>query len=90
MNCLFVLEATGCIKKLYQIIHSLLYYSCVPQKATIQIQIRGLIRTTYCGALKFIIAFELRMRKNTQFYTHGTSREASNQYETASFEIQIE
>ena len=37
----------------------------VPQKATIQIQISALIQTTYCGALKFIIAFERRMRKNS-------------------------
>ncbi len=47
---------------------------CVPEKAIpcIQIQISALIQTTYCSALKFIIAFELQMRKNKQFYTHGT------------------
>ena len=45
----------------------------VPKKATIQIQISALIQTAYCSALKFIIAFERRIRKNTQFNTHGTS-----------------
>ena len=35
-------------------------------------QISVLIRTNYGSSLKFIIAFERRMRKNTQFYTHGS------------------
>ena len=30
---------------------------------------------THCSALKFIIAFERRMRKNTQFYTEGDEDE---------------
>ncbi len=29
---------------------------------------RTLIQTTYCNFLKFIIAFEQRMRKNLEFY----------------------
>ena len=36
-----------------------------------QIQTRALIQTTYCSSFKRIIAFEQRMRKNTQFYRHG-------------------
>ncbi len=39
-------------------------YSVSPKKVTIQIQVSALIQTTYCSALKFIIAFERRMRKN--------------------------
>ena len=41
------------------------YMQCVVslKKATIQIQISALIQTTYCISLKFIIAFERRMRK---------------------------
>ena len=54
----------------YHVMHNVLN----PKKATIQIS--ALIQTTYCSSLKFIIAFERRMRKNTQFYTHG--RKASN------------
>ena len=47
-------------------------YRVSPKKATIQTQISALIQSTYCSALKFIIAFERRMRKTTQFYTLGT------------------
>ncbi len=46
-------------------------YSVSQEKeATIQIQISALTQTSYCNAFKFIIAFKLRVRKNTQFYTH--------------------
>ena len=47
----------------------------VPKKATIQIKIRALIQTTYCSALNrnsLSLLNNIRMRKNTQFYTHGT------------------
>ena len=46
-------------------------YRVSPKKATIQIQISALIQTTYCSALKFIITFERRMHKNTQFVHMG-------------------
>ncbi len=36
-----------------------------------QSQISALIQATNCSTLKFIIAFERRMRESTQFYTHG-------------------
>ncbi len=49
-------------------------YRVFQKKAIIEIQIRALIQTI----LKFIIAFEQQMRKITQFYTHGTLKEAFN------------
>ena len=56
---------------LYTIKHYQILYTGVPQKAVrFQIQIGALIHTTYCSSLKFIIAFQRRLHKNTQFHTH--------------------
>ncbi len=44
-----------------------------PKEKTTQIQISALIQTTYCSCLKFIIAFERRMRILTHSFNLYTS-----------------